>query len=456
MNKLEAFKRIFTARVIVILGSLAAGFMLVGAASVTVWEYTNSDAFCANSCHDVHPEEPAAHEISRHANVQCVECHLGRLSFFPALFAKSKEVVHVWSYITSNFGRPTTSPTLAASEKSCKRCHSPQPHRNNKLKIYSYFAEDKNNTETRVGLVLRHVGRQTSDSPGTSIAWHTDAQIRFISRDAGKQDIPWVELTRKDGTTTIYRDVSNPLSEDEVTQSKKINMQCPDCHNRAGHPFYDPERVLDVALASGWLDKRLPFVKKRTKELLMQKFSSEADALQLTEAAWKKYLVDFPNLKKDFPDAWKKSKTFLDEQQTAFVKLMKYSRFNKPGISWRTFPENIGHKHSAGCFRCHDGKHLNENTTPIRINCTSCHSIPIPIIKGAVPQNLLETLNLSKPSSHSKPDFMVRHWTKYREQCSSCHRKFGYGTKSDEFCGNSSCHDVRWKTMPLSLKPKKY
>ncbi|MFV2056866.1 MAG: NapC/NirT family cytochrome c, partial [Thiohalomonadales bacterium] len=135
MIKLEAIRRFFTVRVIAILGSLALGFMLFGAVSVTVWEYTNSDAFCANACHGVHPEEPAAHEISRHANVNCVECHLGRLSFFPQFFSKAKEVVHIWNYATSNFGRPTTSPTLAASELSCKRCHSSQPHRNNKLKV---------------------------------------------------------------------------------------------------------------------------------------------------------------------------------------------------------------------------------------------------------------------------------------------------------------------------------
>ena len=27
---------------------------------------------------------------------------------------------------------------------------------------------------------------------------------------------------------------------------------------------------------------------------------------------------------------------------------------------WRKFPDNIGHLYYRGCFRCHDGKHVNE------------------------------------------------------------------------------------------------
>ena len=35
-----------------------------------------------------------------------------------------------------------------------------------------------------------------------------------------------------------------------------------DCHNRAGHPFRDPESVIDAAFASGELNSDLPYIKK--------------------------------------------------------------------------------------------------------------------------------------------------------------------------------------------------
>ena len=35
---------------------------------IVAWEYSNSDAFCTNMCHAVHPEEPKAHAASLHAS----------------------------------------------------------------------------------------------------------------------------------------------------------------------------------------------------------------------------------------------------------------------------------------------------------------------------------------------------------------------------------------------------
>lgn len=53
---------------------------VLGAGGIVAWEYSNSNAFCANMCHSVHPEETRWHGMSSHARVNCVECHMGRLS----------------------------------------------------------------------------------------------------------------------------------------------------------------------------------------------------------------------------------------------------------------------------------------------------------------------------------------------------------------------------------------
>jgi len=440
----------------VLLIILITGILLFGAASVVTWEYTNSNAFCANSCHSAHPEEPVAdQQYSQHANVMCVECHLDRLSFFPTSISKEKEIKHVWSHITSGFSRPTRSATLSVSEKSCKHCHAAQPHRTNRLKIFTHFAEDEKNTETKVGVMLRHVGRSTFPDNSGGIQWHIDAKIRFISTDENHQTIPWVELTHEDGSTTIFRDSTDYLSDNYIVKAKKNTMQCVDCHNQSGHSFLDPEKALDAALANGKLNKNLPFIKKRSKELLMLEFESEDEAYQLVEAAWKQYAFDFPGIEKEFPDAWKEAKWFLKERQSFMANLMQYSRFDNPEISWRSFPENLGHRQSAGCFRCHDGKHVDENSNLIPVNCTTCHSIPLPMGKNGVPKDLLATINMKKPLSHNKSDFMVEHWTKYNKECSSCHKKLSKKKKNNKFCSNSSCHDIRWQELTLRLKPGK-
>jgi len=50
-------------------------FIFLSAASIKTWEYTNSNAFCADVCHNVHLEEAYAHHSSQHVRVKCVECH---------------------------------------------------------------------------------------------------------------------------------------------------------------------------------------------------------------------------------------------------------------------------------------------------------------------------------------------------------------------------------------------
>ena len=44
------------------IGVAIVAVSLLGAAGIAGWEYSNSNAFCAAMCHDVHPEEIAAHQ----------------------------------------------------------------------------------------------------------------------------------------------------------------------------------------------------------------------------------------------------------------------------------------------------------------------------------------------------------------------------------------------------------
>ena len=99
----------------------ALAFVLVGAASVAGWEYSNSNNFCANACHAVHPEETYAHQLGHHANVACVECHIGRVSTFDALAEKSGHITHAWSFIFG-YERPTYAPSFSGARNSCEGC----------------------------------------------------------------------------------------------------------------------------------------------------------------------------------------------------------------------------------------------------------------------------------------------------------------------------------------------
>ena len=53
---------------IVLIGVAVA---ILAAGGIVAWEYSNSNAFCTNNCHAVHPEEPRAYAVHAHARVQC-------------------------------------------------------------------------------------------------------------------------------------------------------------------------------------------------------------------------------------------------------------------------------------------------------------------------------------------------------------------------------------------------
>ena len=44
-------------------------------------------------------------------------------------------------------------------------------------------------------------------------------------------------------------------------------------------------------------------------------------------------------------------------------------------VRWDYYPDHIGHQTSAGCFRCHDGKHVSEAGEYISHDRNGCHAI---------------------------------------------------------------------------------
>ena len=42
-------------------------------------------------------------------------------------------------------------------------------------------------------------------------------------------------------------------------------------------------------------------------------------------------------------------------------------------VTFGTYPDNIGHMTSSGCFRCHDGSLAAKDGTTINADCEYCH-----------------------------------------------------------------------------------
>ena len=242
------------------------GLAVLGAAGIAGWEFSNSNTFCAVMCHNVHPEEIAAHKQGAHAQVNCVECHMGRLSTLHLMALKPTHAKELWGMI-AGYERPKASSTLRPSREACESCHSPAVEHNDSVAVKVHYATDTASSESRTKLVL-HTGMDAIRTGYTKgIHWHIQNEVRFVSPDDQRREIPWVEVVKPDGTKVTYADAESKLTNEQLVALKPRAMACYDCHNSVGHPFANPAVVVDEAIRTGKIDRKLPDAKARAVAL---------------------------------------------------------------------------------------------------------------------------------------------------------------------------------------------
>jgi len=330
---------------------------------------------------------------------------------------------------------------MRPANESCERCHWPASFHNDSVHEIKHYAADATSTETRTYLIMHTGGGTAREGRGKGIHWHIENLVRYITTDEQKQLIPWVEVTFLDGRQVTYMDVTNPLPAEEIAAAPKRTMDCVDCHNRVGHPFPSPEDAVDQAIALGRLDRRLPEVKARSMALLSQEYASDEEALLAVETIRTQYERDYPEVAAAYPDA-------IAQAEEVMKELLARITFEEAGVSWRSFPNNTGHKDFPGCFRCHDGKHLSSEGKPIRLHCNICHSIPEVVGEGERPPAMPVTM-VQEPDYHLDANFIADHRFQANSQCAACHGEIHFGYEDGSFCANSACHGTKWPSVDL-------
>jgi hypothetical protein len=139
----------------------------------------------------------------------------------------------------------------------------------------------------------------------------------------------------------------------------------------------------------------------------------------------------------------------MAEMQRFMLELVASNEFADEGVSWRSFPDNKGHKNFPGCFRCHSGKHANPEGEPIRLQCGLCHSIPTVVREGEEPQPIFSAAMQRVPEGHRDPDFVADHRYMEEEACAGCHGELEFGEEGGGFCSNPACHGRAWPNVDL-------
>ena len=133
---------------------------------------------------------------------------------------------------------------------------------------------------------------------------------------------------------------------EQLSAGERRVMDCVDCHNTIGHRVAPTvEGAVNAALASGAVNAKLPFVRREAVRVLSADYGTQADA----EAAIDRELRAF--YKTASADG-----AALENAIGALRAVYRHNVFPAMKVKWGTYPDNIGHMTSQGCFRCHDGR----------------------------------------------------------------------------------------------------
>ncbi len=417
-----------------VLGGLTLMLLTAG---TYAWDYTNSPTFCGETCHTM-PPEYTAYLTSPHARIDCVDCHIGKGFIATRITRKAGDVRHVLATAFRAYEFPIHVKSLRPARETCEKCHYPLKFSDDSLRELKRYGDDRNNTPFSIYLVLKTGGGSKRLGLGRGIHWHVENKVYFLATDPEEQNIPYVRVVEDDGSITEYVDVEANLDLATINPADLKEMDCITCHNRITHLVSTPRDTVDNLMARGLISADIPDIHRKAIEFYTQIYDNTEMGLSAIAGLTNYY-------KAYYPDFYAANKEKVDQAIAALQEAYRNSVYPEQKSDWTTHPSNVGHQNSPGCFRCHDGKHLNQNNEAIRLECNLCHSIPV----VSTPQNFVSRIEISRgpePQTHRNPNWISMHHQVFDETCANCHTTENPGgIDNSSFCSNRACHGSVWQ-----------
>lgn len=402
-------------RTAVIRISIITLFLLVATAmgSYEAFHYTESVPFCGTLCHDVMEPEFVAYQHSSHANVKCVECHVGEGAGW---YVKSKlsGMYQVYSVLFKKYARPIETPlrNLRPASETCERCHWPQKFYSQKLRNLRSYIADSGNTEWNTSLLMKIGPQYSAKGLSEGIHWHINknVKIEYMAGTSNRESIPWVKYTDlKTGKVKIFMDEENPVDKKAMDSLEKRTMDCMDCHNRPSHKYLSAPNFIDNAMVSGLIPNNLPYIKMAAMEALKVSYNTKDSAhIEIKNVVTNYY-------KDELSGAYDNEFQRISKAIVAIQGAYDQNVFPFMKVEATKYLDHIGHLESDGCFRCHSDRHKTASGETISRNCDLCHSI---LAQG--PTGNVTTVSLGSSMEFVHPTEIRGKWK--TAFCSECHR----------------------------------
>ena len=381
--------------------------------SYEAFHFTESNTFCGQLCHSVMEPEYTAYQHSPHAQVRCVECHVGPGANW-YVRSKISGLYQVYATLANIYPKPIPTPVanLRPAREVCEQCHWPEKFYTHNIRLESHFLPDKNNTMWNIALIMKVGAPHSALGLVEGIHWHINPNVKveYIASDYERENIPWVKYTNLEtGEAKIFLDENNPLDETQMDTLEVRTMDCIDCHNRPSHLYRAPSRFINTAMVAGNIPPELPEIKSLAVELCIEDYSTTDSALMHMQEEVTNYYQD------NYPEIFKNQKFLVEKAinglQTEFIQNI----FPEMKVRWDAYPDHIGHTEYNGCFRCHNDIHSTDEGEVIRKDCNMCHFINA----QGTPDEDMEGAPVGKALEFKHPEDIGEAWKE--ALCIDCH-----------------------------------
>jgi len=316
--------------------------------------------------------EFTAYQLSPHARVACVECHVGAGAtwYVKSKLSGARQVV---ATVFKTYPRPIPTPVhnLRPAQETCEECHWPKKFYGAQLKVFNHYSSDEKNTHRQIRMLIKTGGGDPATGAPEGIHWHMNIanEITYVAADEKRQNIAYIHVKDMQGRVTEYFLKDSGMTKDQIAKAAKHRMDCVDCHNRPTHIYVPPDASVDQSLTAHRLDASLPYLKQQAVAALTAKYDTTDQAME----GIAKSLRDFYETK--YPDVAKNKQLEIRNAVDETQRIFRSTTFPEMKLNWQTHPTNIGHFYFNGCFRCHDGQHFSADGRAVPKDCDSCHTV---------------------------------------------------------------------------------
>ncbi|MHC1738269.1 MAG: cytochrome c3 family protein [Ignavibacteriaceae bacterium] len=377
--------------------------------SFKAYEYTESDQFCGTLCHTVMEPEYTAYLNSPHSRVGCVECHIGSgADWF--VKAKISGSYQFYSVTFNKYPRPIPTPieNLRPAQETCEHCHWPKHFFGEKKVDYNYYLSDEQNTKSSLTMLIKTGGGNMDLGKASGIHYHMNIanEVHYYTSDRERNNIPYVIAKNQNGKITVYLDKTISQTQ-KYTGEEMRKMDCIDCHNRPSHLYNQPDKMVNLYIASNRINETIPFIKSISVQALEQPYTDRKTANDSIGIFITNFYTD------NYPQAYKDKQREIENAIKEVKSIYNRSYFPEMRVSWKEYPVNLGHMYARGCFRCHDGNHSSDDGKIISNDCNVCHTITSQKLPGAEQMVSLDGMEFQHPGNS---EFGIE-----GQLCTDCH-----------------------------------